>query len=194
MSEKTLHTAEQQHGPSSPEQHENKVDRRSEQQLHIAKTKHERLAAQARENVAETAASQQKVQEQLNNLTEAEPQTYSARSISRDLKKVALKRELQSIRRKLPKNERALSRVVHQPVIRVVSEAAGKTVSRPSGMLGGGLVAFLGSLIYFYLTHYIGFAYNYTVFLLLFVGGFILGVALELLVWLVLGNRRRAHD
>jgi hypothetical protein len=87
-----------------------------------------------------------------------------------------------------------LSRVVHQPVVRAVSEAAGKTVSRPSGMLGGGLVAFIGSLGYLYLTKHIGFEYNFTVFLVLFAGGFVLGVVLELVVWLLLKNRRQIHD
>jgi hypothetical protein len=72
----------------------------------------------------------------------------------------------------------------------VASEAAGRTVSRPSGLLGGGLVAFLGTTGYLYLARHIGFTYNYLVFLLLLAGGFILGVSLELLVHLATGSRR----
>ncbi|HWB39231.1 MAG TPA: hypothetical protein VG604_03235 [Candidatus Saccharimonadales bacterium] len=195
MSEQGHKSHERHEQAQSHEQHQPKAEHSSEKhKLTIAKTRHERLADKARESVAEVAGSQQQVAEKLAGLHEAEPQTYSAASISRDLKKRALNRELQAIRRKLPRGERALSRIVHQPAIRVVSEAAGKTVSRPSGMLGGGLLAFIGSLVYYYLTHYIGFAYNYTVFLVLFVGGFVIGVVLEMIIWLALKNRRQLHD
>jgi hypothetical protein len=81
--------------------------------------------------------------------------------------------------------ERGLSKLIHQPAVRAVSEVGAKTVSRPSGLLGGGLLAFLGSSTYLFMTKYIGFRYNYLVFLLLFVGGFVLGLVLELLVRLV---------
>jgi len=110
--------------------------------------------------------------------------------VNADLKKVTLRREIQAIRRKLPVTQRALSRVVHQPVVRVLSEVTGKTASRPSGLLGGGLVAFLGSAIYLYMTKHVGFSYNYFVFLLLFVGGFGIGLALELVVWALTARRR----
>ena len=51
----------------------------------------------------------------------------------------SLSRELQEIRRRLPASQRALSRLIHQPTVRLVSEAAGRSVSRPSGLLGGSL-------------------------------------------------------
>jgi len=110
--------------------------------------------------------------------------------VNADLKKVTLRREIQAIRRKLPVTQRALSRVVHQPVVRVLSEVTGKTASRPSGLLGGGVVAFLGSAVYLYMTKHVGFTYNYLVFLLLFVGGFGIGLALELIVWALTARRR----
>lgn len=110
--------------------------------------------------------------------------------VNADLKKVTLQREIQAIRRKLPVTQRALSRVVHQPVVRALSEVAGQTASRPSGLLGGGLVAFLGSAVYLYMTKHIGFTYNYFVFLLLFLGGFAVGLALELIVWALTARHR----
>lgn len=112
--------------------------------------------------------------------------------IDREVKALGLRRSLHSIQSKLPAPERALSRVIHQPAVRAVSEATGKTITRPSGLLGGGLCAFLGGSIYLYLAHHIGFAYNYLLFILLFVGGFALGVALELL--LHFAHRRVVSD
>jgi hypothetical protein len=103
--------------------------------------------------------------------------------INRELKSITLRRELQQIRRKLPAPQRALSKLIHQPAVRVVSEGVGKTVSRPSGLLGGGLVAFIGSSGYLYLAKHMGYTYNYFVFLVLFAGGFALGLILELTVY-----------
>jgi len=105
--------------------------------------------------------------------------------INRELKGITLRRELQQLRRQLPAPQRALSKFVHQPIIRAVSEGAAKTVSRPSGLLGGGLVAFMGTSGYLYLARHQGFTYNYAVFLVLFVGGFALGLILEFFVHLV---------
>jgi len=132
----------------------------------------------------------------LDKLKEAEntPQKDTPRFVNRELKKVTLRRELQHIRRKLPASQRALSRVIHQPAIRVVSEGVGKTASRPSGLLGGGIVALLGTSSYLYLAKHIGFKYNYGVFLALFVAGFALGIALEFLVYLATSSRRKAES
>jgi len=77
-------------------------------------------------------------------------------------------------------------------VVRITSEAASKTISRPSGLLGGGLMAFAGSLVYLYLAKHIGFRYNYLLFTLLFVGGFAVGLCLEVIIWLV--SRQRKAD
>lgn len=102
--------------------------------------------------------------------------------IDRALQKIGLNQQLKQIRRKLPASQRTLSKVVHQPVVKAVSEVSAKTITRPSGLLGGGICAFLGSSGYLYLAKHIGFQYNYLVFLLLFVGGFAVGLALELLL------------
>ncbi|PIZ62285.1 hypothetical protein COY17_02725 [Candidatus Saccharibacteria bacterium CG_4_10_14_0_2_um_filter_52_9] len=151
-------------------------------------------ASEARAAIAETTRNESR----LNPLEELEaatntPRTAQPQYIDRELKTITLRRELQTIRRKLPLPQKALSKVIHQPVIRVASEAAGKTVSRPSGLLGGGLVAFMGTSSYLYLAKHMGFRYNYVVFLLLFTAGFIVGLALELLVHLATSSRRRTE-
>jgi hypothetical protein len=110
------------------------------------------------------------------------------RMITRAEKKAAKQRQQLRIQRQLPAPKRALSQIIHQPAIRAISEAASTTVSRPSGLLGGGLVAFIGTSSYLYLAKHLGFTYNYLVFLLLFVGGFAIGLILELLVHATLKN------
>jgi hypothetical protein len=121
--------------------------------------------------------------EELQNAERAARLPTAPLTINPELKANALNNELRHIRRQLPKPERALSKVIHQPVVRAVSEGASKTVTRPSGLLGGGIVAFIGTSSYVYFTHHIGVTYNYLLFVLFFVGGFILGLLLEFGLW-----------
>lgn len=94
-------------------------------------------------------------------------------------KRLRLRKNLTQVQNRLKPTEKAFSKVVHQPLVSRVSDSAAKTVSRPSGLLGGGIVAFIGSLTYLYLARNIGFTYNYLFFLIFFVGGFALGVLAE---------------
>jgi len=152
-------------------------------------------AHEVRQVVHETIQSDRRPNpiEQLEAAENA-PQVAQPAQLNRELKQIALRRELKQIQRQLPAPQRALSRLIHQPVVRAVSEGAGKTVSRPSGLLGGGLVALLGTSGYLYLAKHIGFQYNYNIFLLLFVGGFGLGLVLEFVVYLFTSSRRKALD
>lgn len=124
----------------------------------------------------------------------AQPDAASPRFLNRELKLTNLRRELKEIRRSLPFSQRLLSHVIHQPAVRVVSEAVGKTVSRPTGLLGGGLVAFLGTTGYLYLARHLGFTYNYLVFLILLAGGFILGLVIEMFIHLTPRFHRNSTD
>lgn len=117
-------------------------------------------------------------------------ETPPPRHVNRELRGITLQRELTQLRRKLPAPARQLSKVVHQPAVKAVSEAAATTVSRPSGLLGGGLVAFIGTSAYLYLAKHLGFAYNYLLFAVLFAAGFMIGLALELAVHVTIARRQ----
>ena len=101
------------------------------------------------------------------------------------LKQQSAKQAVKRVQDKESATTRALSKVVHQPAIRATSEIAAKTITRPSGLLGGGLAALVGGSAYLYLAYHIGFVYRPTVFLALSLVGFIVGVAIELLIRLV---------
>lgn len=147
--------------------------------------------AESRATVAEQAPTHNAVEAfQANQAAAAAPEPTL---ITKDTRAANKTRQIKQIQRQLPKPERALSKVIHQPAVRVVSEVAGNTVSRPSGLLGGGLVALIGSIGYLYMTKHIGIPYNYFVFTLLFVGGFALGLILELVVWTLTASRRRSE-
>lgn len=190
MSEK-LPNLEAQEALPSPEQHE-LVTARSQERPNKAEQTPRLSAQEARQAAAEiqTDADALNPLEQLA-AAEKSSQPHPPMHVDKSLRTITLRRELMLIRRQLSLPARTLSKVVHQPVIRAVSEGASKTVSRPSGLLGGGLVALVGTSGYLYLAHHMGFAYNYGVFILLFVGGFLFGLLLEWLVHLSIGRRRK---
>ena len=151
------------------------------------------LLEAARHEIAETAVESSEPLEKMKAVTESDKPAQPL-NVNRELKAITLRRELNHIRQKLPAGDRALSKVIHQPVVRVVSEAAGKTISRPSGMLGGGLVALIGTSAYLWIANSSGIAYNYFVFLALFFGGFAVGLVLEAIVHMATSSRRHAND
>ncbi len=97
----------------------------------------------------------------------------------RELKMDAYKRTMQKIRKHLNPAERSFSRLVHQKTIDSLSNLGSKTIARPSGLLGAGLVSFAGSTLLLYSAKHYGFRYNFFVFFLLFAIGFGLGIVLE---------------
>jgi translation elongation factor EF-G len=101
--------------------------------------------------------------------------------INYELKEIAYQRLLKRARKHLPRYSRAMSKVIHQPVIDNVSEVVSKTIGRPSGIIGGGLMALVGTSIYYVLARHFGYSYNSFVFLLLLTVGFFLGWSTEVI-------------
>lgn len=99
--------------------------------------------------------------------------------ITRELKMLALRRNLNRVRKHLSKPQQLASKVIHQPVVSKVSEMAEDTVARPSGLLGGGIIALAGSFTLLYMAKHYGFEYNFLAFFLLFTGGFLIGILAE---------------
>lgn len=181
QTQETLHTInpEAHEVISSKERHE-KLRKHHEQLGTETKQEHLERLAEARMEAHEEAASVNPM-EKLKATENAGAPTQPL-SLNSELRAITLRRELQHIRRKLSKPQQTLSKVVHQPLIRAVSEGAGKTVSRPSGLLGGGIVSFVGVATYYLLVRHMGYAYNNAIFFMLFIGGFIAGVIIEMLV------------
>ena len=182
------------HKPEAPQTSEAGVEHHEQAETPAKPEKLEQHAEKAPEDDIERIRSsiqqEAKPAEADKPKTERSEPAASPTTIGKVLKDQALFRTLKNLRQHLSPPERGLSKIVHQPVVDAVSEVGGKTVARPSGILGGGICAFLGSLGYLYLAKHIGFHYNYLLFLLLFVGGFAVGIVLELIVRLAFRFKR----
>jgi hypothetical protein len=172
----------------APERQERLPEHAETVQAETAEQRSERLS-EARQSAQEQSQHAARVEQLPGAEQFNQPADQERREIDGELKAITARRELQMIRRHLSAPQRTLSKVIHQPVVSAISEGAGKTVSRPSGLLGGGLVALIGTSGYLYLAHHIGFRYNAFVFLLLFAAGFCFGLLLELLVHVVMRGR-----
>ncbi|MEI7683088.1 MAG: hypothetical protein WCJ24_02175 [Candidatus Saccharibacteria bacterium] len=101
--------------------------------------------------------------------------------VNRELKQQTWNRTMTRVRKHLSAPNKALSKAIHQPVVETVSRVGEKTVARPSGVLTGGICALIGSSFFLYMSKHYGFKYNYLLFAMFFVGGFFIGLIIELL-------------
>jgi hypothetical protein len=171
-----------EHHPTVPEQgyqpeHEHRIETPTETGQSDGEIEAERqeTLAESRELIEEHAAKTDSI-----NVGEVAPEPVNQLVATRDLQDMAYQRALVRNRKQMSKPSRALSKVIHQPVVDAISRASENTIARPSGLLVGGAVALIGSSILLYTAKHYGFRYNFLAFALLFVGGFVLGLALEL--------------
>jgi len=111
--------------------------------------------------------------------------------INRELKDMAFRRTMKQTRHHMGAPSRLVSKVIHQPIVEKVSEAASDTIARPSGIIGGGLFAVIGSFILLWITKHYGYEYNYLLFIIFMAVGFAFGLVVELGLRLTIAKRRK---
>lgn len=167
-------------------------EHRERLQKHIAEQAERARQEKSAENLAkirEMAEREAKEAEAVAQTEVPASETGSLLGVQQSLKTTAYKRTLGKIQQKLPPSLRIFSRLIHSPVIDKVSAVSAQTVARPSGILGGSICAFLGSVIVLYYSKHYGFKYNYLMVFIIFAGGYLAGAGLELLVWFFYGRK-----
>lgn len=174
----------------SPELKQEKIDSAHEEKL---ARHHEKAAEKARhapqENLEriiekiekEAVSSKDALEKDRSNLQDKGVPSY----INSDMSAQALGQNLKKIQHNLSTTERQFSKVIHNPVVDKVSETAGQTIARPSGLLFGGIFALITSLLIIYICNRYGYEYNYLLSIFGFVGGFFLGLVVEMILKLV---------
>lgn len=177
--------------PRSPEQSPN-LDISAEIQKNLDRSREKAEKATSQHEVAEikkqVEAHAISGKEFAPSETDTTPkQEFAAYS---GLKQQSYKQTLTRIRQRLNGPEKAFSKFSHNKTVDRVSEGLAKTAARPSGILGGGIAALVGSTVVLYMAKKYGFEYNFSLFFLLLAGGFIVGILIELLAKLVAKARR----
>lgn len=108
----------------------------------------------------------------------------------KELKAASYKLSLRHIQSRLHGPEKKFSKVIHKPTIEHLSTFGAQTLARPMGIMTAGATALVGSSLLLYFAKRLGFTYNFTVFLLLLAGGYVLGLVFELVTRLL--KRRRS--
>ena len=157
------------------------------QRLERLEKQAEEAAEKGPEDVSELANKAEKetsneAKERLAKIGEVEQPEKHTIAIDKTVKKAAYKKELQQIQNQLPAHQRAFSKIIHNNAVDKVSTIGGKTVARPSGLLGGSLVSLIGGVIIVWMSNHYGFRYNFFVFIALLALGFVLGVIIEAFV------------
>ncbi len=101
--------------------------------------------------------------------------------INKAVKQQAYKKTLKHVQRQLPRSQRTFSKFIHNNVVEKVSDVSSKTIARPSGLLGGGFFALLGTSLVVWMSRHYGFKYNFFVYIALVIAGFFAGLLLEAL-------------
>ncbi|HLB66272.1 MAG TPA: hypothetical protein VJJ78_01595 [Candidatus Saccharimonadales bacterium] len=174
----------------TPESHSHKeaeprVERRAEKHVERhEQSQNEKAESKAKIETLTQHAKQEAVSGQDVSVEDKAP-AQNQIMINKELKLATLKRTLTEVRHKLSKPERVLSKVIHQPTIDKLSSVGERTIARPSGILGAGLIALVGSTVVLYAAKHYGFSYNLSIFFILLLAGYLAGLVIELLLRLV---------
>lgn len=143
-----------------------------------AKHEHQAKIREIRNKIEESSKTSQELS-QANTEEKPKKTEYNDVVAGSQLETQSLKQNLNKIQRKLPSYQRPFSKFVHNKTVEKVSDAAGATIARPSGILFAGIFSFIMSLLVLSVSRYFGYEYNFMIGLASLGGGFIIGLMLE---------------
>lgn len=168
-------------------QHVEDVDKQNHEYNHAKSSQVEELKQkekldEARQGLESISVTSEQTIDKIKDMTKSsESVSQSPKNVNKDLRKAGLQKELAHIRRKMGKTDQIGSKVIHNKAVSVISSGLSKTIVRPSGMLSGAVIALVGTSLYYFFTKSVGVKYNYFIYIILFVGGFVVGLLIELI-------------
>jgi uncharacterized membrane protein AbrB (regulator of aidB expression) len=85
--------------------------------------------------------------------------------------------------------ERTFSKVIHNPVIEAISEAAGKTVARPAALLAGSLSALILTAVIYVIAKHYGYVLSGFEWIITFIIGWSIGLIIDWVRVEILGKK-----
>lgn len=99
--------------------------------------------------------------------------------LTHKIKTAVFHQTMDDVRSHLSPSEQRFSKIIHNDTIESLSDLGGKTVARPSGVLGGATILVIGSFIVLYFAKRYGFEIPLSLFAALYIFGFILMIIIE---------------
>lgn len=178
MSERLNHRFEADNSPEyKVEDHEKRLEKHHETAANKARHEHKDRLDKILKTIEQEAKQSKDIKVEKNFETD---NTSADSWTNSNISQRALKQNLLKIQKNLPAQDKPFSKFVHQPIVEAISEAASKTIARPSGLLFGGATALAANIIVLAVCKYYGYEYNYLVGILSFGIGFVGGLLLEL--------------
>ncbi len=113
---------------------------------------------------------------------EVAPEKKDPNSYTRAQKKAVYKKEMKHVQAQLPKGSRAFSKVIHNSAVEKVSDVAGKTVFRPSALMGGAITGLIFGVLFYMVARYYGYVIPTWMLSILLIAGAIVGVLIEFVI------------
>jgi len=181
-------------GPEAP-----KIDRSAEAEKLKAKAESAAEKAQgnekkARQEVQKAVESKEKKAVQQHEKAPNKSERKNSRrpqNVTKKAKEETYKSTLKNVQSKMSSPAKTFSQIIHNPVVDKVSETAGKTIARPSGIIGGSLAVIIGLAIAYYSAQSAGFELSGSEFILLLAGGFLIGVFIEIVFKSFFSSKKR---
>ncbi len=158
---------------------QNELLKNAEKAAAESKNHHQENLIDIRKEIDDTSTTTEAITTEKRSTEE--PEMATTYWNSKEYREVAFKQLMGKVQKHLNGPERVASKVFHQPTIEKASEIGSKTVARPSGVLMGSIFSFVISLTTYLLAKYNGYDMPYSVFIMSFIGGFLLGVFVEFL-------------
>jgi hypothetical protein len=164
---------EQIHHKESQE-HLEKIKSNLEKNAEKAGNSGEHEATEARKTIESEAISGKES-------TPGDSERKNQQSITKAEKTRTYKMTMKRAQSQMSAPSRSFSKFIHNPFVERTSEAVGATVARPSGILGAGILGFIGISVVLYYARRNGFAIDnpYALTVILFLGGWTLGLVVE---------------
>jgi len=89
---------------------------------------------------------------------------------------------IQDIRPYLSNSQKSLSKIVHNHVVENISELGAKTIARPVCLFTAATVTLLSSVLIILIARKVGFGLPNSIFILLFMIGYVLGLVVEIII------------
>lgn len=111
-------------------------------------------------------------------------------SLHGNLKRETYRKTLDEIQQELSPRQKIASKMFHHPTVEAISDTLSKTAARPMSSTIASIIISIGVAISLYLSYRYGFEFNYLLFFFLFVGGYAIGLIVELTILVPLQNKR----